>query len=134
ESGAVPEAQAEIERLGASWSQAFLPVGDLHVHLEGPDDAPAPPPAERLLDLERDEHRVLGAEGEHVSLVSRADEVLVHAAPCTEGTRVRLELDSPLHVERRETAPDGLTVLLRAPSDVPAGQFRAEEEIAWEPD
>ena len=136
EGGAVPEAQAEIERLGASWSQAYLPVGDLNVHLEDPgrDDSPVGRhPAERVLDLSLDEHRVLTAGGEHLSFVSRADEVLVHALPCTDGDRAVLELDSPLLEERRESGPDGLTVLLRAPSDIPAGQFRGEEEIAWDP-
>src|SRR5699024_12010330 len=32
ESGAVPEAQAEIEHLGASWSQSYLPVGRSEEH------------------------------------------------------------------------------------------------------
>ena len=77
---------------------------------------------------------MLAAGGEHLSFVSRADEVLVHAAPCADGDRAVLELDSPLREERRESSPDGLTVLLRAPSDIPARQFRREEEIAWDPE
>ena len=136
ESGAVPEAQSEIERLGASWSQAYLPVGDLSVRLEpaaGADAAgAAAPAAERILDLRRAEHRVLAADGEHLTVVSVADDVLVHAMPCPEAARPVLELDSPLHEERRESGGGSLTVVLRAPSDVPAGQFRREEEIAWE--
>src|SRR5699024_6997080 len=74
ESGAVPEAQSEIELLGASWSQAYLPVGDLSVRLEpaaGADAAgaaapaaPAAPAAERILDLHGAEHRVLAEDGE----------------------------------------------------------------------
>src|SRR5699024_4978204 len=39
ESGAVPEAQQQIERLGAAWSQAYLPVGELSLQLEGGKDA-----------------------------------------------------------------------------------------------
>ena len=136
ESGAVPEAQSEIERLGASWSQAYLPVGDLSVRLEpaaGADAAgAAAPAAERILDLRRAEHRVLAEDGEHLTVVSAADDVLVHAMPCPEAARPVLELDSPLHEERRESGGGSLTVVLRAPSDVPAGQFRREEEIAWE--
>src|SRR5699024_6369921 len=69
-SGAVAAAQDEIERLGASWSQAFLPVSDLSVHLVpagageggvvGTDDESggAGTAAERVLDLARAEHRV----------------------------------------------------------------------------
>src|SRR5699024_1734586 len=136
ESGAVPEAQSEIERLGASWSQAYLPVGDLRVRLEpaaGADGAgAAAPAAERILDLRRGEHRVLAEDGAHPTVVTAADDVLVHAMPCPEAARPGLELDSPLHEERRESGGGSLTVVLRAPSDVPAGQFRREEEIAWE--
>lgn len=133
ESGAVAEAQAEIERLGASWSQAYLPVGELTVRLEGAPVAQAAS-AHRVLDLSRAEHRVRAADGEHLTVVSAADEVLVHSAPCPAGARVVLELDTPLHEERREATPEGLTVVLRAPSDVPAGQFRPHEEIAWDPE
>lgn len=129
EEGAFVEAQAEIERLGTAWSQAFLPVGDLTVHRHGA----AEESAERVLDLALDEHRVRAADGEHLTFVSRADEVLVHATPCTDGLRPELEFDSPLHEESRSSSPGALTVVLRAPSDVPAGQFRAEEEIAWDP-
>src|SRR5699024_3250343 len=136
ESGAVPEAQSEIERRGAPWSRADLPVGALRVRLEpaaGADAAgAAAPAAERILDLRRAEHRVLAADGEHLTVVSVADDVLVHAMPCPEAARPVLELDSPLHEERRESGGGSLTVVLRAPSDVPAGQFRREEEIAWE--
>ena len=130
ENGDVPAAQREIERLGASWSQAYLPVGDLFVRLEGLPGAGMP--AERILDLEHAEHRVPAESGEHLSFVSRADEVLVHTAPCPDGAVPSLEFSSPLVEERRDAHEGGLTVLLRAPSDIPAGQFRREEEIAWE--
>lgn len=130
ENGDVPAAQQEVERLGASWSQAYLPVGDLSVHLEGLPDTGMP--AARILDLEHAEHRVLAESGEQRSFVSRADEVLVHAAPCPVGVVPSLEFSSPLVEEHREAHEGGLTVLLRAPSDIPAGQFRREEEIAWE--
>lgn len=128
--GAVPEAQAEIERLGAAWSQAYLPVGDLV--LRPAQQAPGTGPAERVLDLRHGEHVVRAAGGEHLTFVSRADEVLVHTAPWAEGEDVVLEFDSPLVEERRLTDPDGLSVVLRAPSDVPAGQFRRTEQLAWE--
>ena len=134
-SGAVQEAQEEIERLGASWSQAYLPVGDLTVRLDG-DAGPEGGDGRRELDLQHGEHRVLAADGEHLSFVSAADEVLVHCLPCPEGARAVLELDSPLVEEQREEQPaDGdaaLTIVLRAPSDVPGGQFRQQEQIAWE--
>lgn len=130
ENGSVLEAQREIERLGAAWSQAYLPVGDLSVLLEGvAEDAPT---AERTLDLAHAEHVVHAESGEQLSFASRADEVLVHAAPCPVGARAALEFTSPLVEERRDVGPDSLTVLLRAPSDVPAGQFRRDEEVAWD--
>ena len=130
EAGDVAGAEAEIARLGASWSQAYLPVGELTMRLEGVPSTPA----EQLLDLHHAEHRVLGGAGEHLTFVSRTDEVLVHAAPCPVATRPVLELTSPLLEERRSAESDGLTVVLRAPSDLPAGQFRATEQIAWDPD
>ena len=129
ESGAVPEAQQQIERLGAAWSQAYLPVGELSLQLEGGKDADA----ERVLDLAASEHVVHAADGEHLTFISRADEVLVHAAPCPGDAHPVLEFSSPLREEQREAGEGSLTVLLRAPSDVPAGQFRHEEEVAWEP-
>ncbi|MGO1481160.1 MAG: glycosyl hydrolase family 95 catalytic domain-containing protein, partial [Brachybacterium sp.] len=133
ENGAVPEAQQEIEHLGASWSQAYLPVGDLSVQLEGADsDGPSGTPAERLLDLTHAEHLVLADAGEQLTFISRADEVLVHTAPCPARAHPVLEFTSPLIEERRDVGPGSLTVLLRAPSDVPAGQFRREEEVAWD--
>src|SRR5699024_5297461 len=138
ESGAVPEAQSEIERLGASWSQAYLPVGDLSVRLQPAAGADAtgavPPPAERILDLHRAEHRVLAADGEHLTFASVADDVLVHAMPCSAGARPVLELDSPLQEEQREGGDGSLTVVLRAPSDVPGNQFRRSERIGWDPE
>ena len=138
ENGDVPAAQQEIERLGASWSQAYLPVGDLTVHLEGPPEAVGSAgsagSAERILDLEHAEHRVLAESGEQLSFLSRADEVLVHTAPCPDGVLPSLEFSSPLIEERREAREGELTVLLRAPSDIPAGQFRREQDIAWESD
>src|SRR5699024_9256517 len=82
-------------------SQAYLPVGDLSVRLEpaaGADAAgAAAPAAERILDLRRAEHRVLAEDGEHLTVVSAADDVLVHAMPCPEAARPVLELDSPRH-------------------------------------
>ncbi|WP_162801565.1 glycosyl hydrolase family 95 catalytic domain-containing protein [Brachybacterium saurashtrense] len=181
EEGAIEEAQAEIERLGASWSQAYLPVGDLTVHLEEAADgaadgagttagaadgagrtdgaadgaatrlgaageAPAAGagPWERLLDLAHAEHLVHPAatddtaaddpSASHLTLASAADDVLVHSMPCPDGARVVLGVESPLHEERREVHEDGLTVVVRAPSDLPAGQFRDTEEIAWRPE
>ena len=129
EAGDVAGAQNEIATLGASWSQAYLPVGELTLHLEG---APSTP-ARQVLDLQHAEHRVRGAAGDHLTFVSRADEVLVHAAPCPAGSRAALELTSPLVEEQRDTTADGLTAVLRAPSDIPAGQFRATEQVAWDP-
>ncbi|WP_422115831.1 glycosyl hydrolase family 95 catalytic domain-containing protein [Brachybacterium sp. UNK5269] len=132
EAGSVPEAQAEIERLGAAWSQAYLPVGDL-VLRPAADAGEGPAVPERVLDLHHGEHVVRVAGAEHLTFVSRADEVLVHTAPWAEGEDAVLDFDSPLVEERRLTAADGLTLLLRAPSDVPAGQFRRTEPLAWEP-
>ena len=130
--GDVRGAQAAIEELGTSWSQAYLPVGELSLDL---GDASAPDPgAERILDLAAAAHTVHAARGEHLSFVSLADEVLVHSLPCPDGARPVLRFESPLVEELREEADGALTVVLRAPSDVPAGQFRQTEEIAWEED
>ncbi|WP_169928766.1 glycosyl hydrolase family 95 catalytic domain-containing protein [Brachybacterium ginsengisoli] len=134
EDGEIAEAQKEIERLGAAWSQAYLPVGDLTVRLDGAAAEDADADAERVLDLEHGEHRVLAAAGEHLSFTSAADEVLVHALPSPEGARAVLELDSPLAEEHREVHDNGLDLVLRAPSDIPAGQFRRELETVWDPE
>src|SRR5699024_7167653 len=123
ESGAVPEAQSEIERLGASWSQAYLPVGDLSVRLQPAAGAAAtgavPPPAARILDPPRADHRAPAAAAEPLP---------------SAGARPVLELDSPLQEEQREGGDGSLTVVLRAPSDVPGNQFRRSERIGWDPE
>src|SRR5699024_6499964 len=134
-------AQSEIELLGASWSQAYLPVGPRGVRLEPAAGAaaagaaaPAAPAAERILDLHGAEHRVLAEDGEHLTFASVADDVLVHAMPCPAGARPVLELDSPLHEEQRDSGDGSLTVVLRAPSNVPGNQFRHSEQIGWDPE
>lgn len=185
ESGDAAGAQREIERLGASWSQAYVPLGDLVVRFEGgggsadgdsaadggsaadavsPADGPgaaksavdgSAPSVERVLDLERSEHVVTASDGEQVSFLSRADEVLVHALPCPEGDRVVLEWTSPLLEEMRTDVSAGLDsagavdseagvpdpaheaaldLVLPVPSDLRAADFRDEHKIAWAAD
>ncbi|MBB5833229.1 hypothetical protein HNR70_003042 [Brachybacterium aquaticum] len=185
ESGDAAGAQREIERLGASLSQAYVPLGDLVVRFEGgggsadgdsaadggsaadavsPADGPgaaksavdgSAPSVERVLDLERSEHVVTASDGEQVSFLSRADEVLVHALPCPEGDRVVLEWTSPLLEEMRTDVSAGLDsagavdseagvpdpaheaaldLVLPVPSDLRAADFRDEHKIAWAAD
>ncbi|MEE1617748.1 glycosyl hydrolase family 95 catalytic domain-containing protein [Brachybacterium sp. J153] len=129
--GEVRAAQEALEGLGAAWSQAYQPVGELVVRLDGPE-APAPADYERVLDLSRAEHVVRASGAEHLTLVSLADEVLVHAMPCPAGVAVALELTSPLVEERRSTDDDGLTVVLRAPSDGVPTRHAELAELAWD--
>ncbi|ASK65634.1 hypothetical protein CFK39_07060 [Brachybacterium avium] len=133
--GEITAAQDLLEQLGTAWSQAYQPVGELVVTREGPGSSVPPAPDgdyERLLDLAQAEHVVRAPGGEHLTLVSAADEVLVHSAPCPPGTRVGLELTSPLVEEQRSEDEQGLSVVLRAPSDAPPPRHHARGELAWD--
>ncbi|MGO3315200.1 MAG: glycoside hydrolase N-terminal domain-containing protein, partial [Brachybacterium tyrofermentans] len=134
EAGEIAQAQALLEGLGAAWSQAYQPVGELVVTLEPetPSAGSSTEDSERLLDLARGEHVVRTDDGEHLTLVSAADEVLVHAAPCAPGTRFALELTSPLVEEQRTADANGLTVVLRAPSDGVPTRHGDMAELAWD--
>lgn len=120
------EAEQVLGALGATWCQAFQPVGDLV--LEVPGAAPGP----RELDLDAALHRVRTADGEHVSLVSAADEVLVHALPLPADAELRVTLESPQVEEHRAERPDGLDVVLRVPSDSPPHHAPGGPPVRWE--
>lgn len=138
EAGEIAEAQTLLEGLGAAWSQAYQPVGELVVTLaeETPSAGSPAGDAERALDLSLDlshgEHVVRTDGGEHLTFISAADEVLVHAAPCAPGTRFALELTSPLVEEQRTADDHGLAVVLRAPSDGVPTRHAEMAELAWE--
>ena len=127
--GQVAEAQATLEGLGSSWSQAYQPVGELVVATTG-DVGDG---GERTLDLARAEHSVRTEAGEHMTFVSVADDVLVHAAPVAPGAPTALEFTSPLAEERRQVDEHGLTVVLRAPSDGVPTRHGDRAELAWDP-
>ncbi|MBP2409177.1 glycosyl hydrolase family 95 catalytic domain-containing protein [Brachybacterium fresconis] len=151
EAGQVARAQQMLEGLGAAWSQAYQPVGDLIVtggasvegvgaraDTGGADSADigtsgaggtAGDAAERVLDLARAEHRVRTPAGEQLSFVSTADDVLVHAFPLAGDSAIEVELDSPQVEEHRRTASGQLAVVLRAPSDAPPSHQGAP--MAW---
>ncbi|MFC7374984.1 glycoside hydrolase N-terminal domain-containing protein [Brachybacterium sp. GCM10030268] len=129
-SGQIVEAQNSIEELGAAWAQAYQPVGDLQVRLSRADGTQQL--VERTLDLTRFEHTARTPDGEHRTFVSTADEVLVHSAPCPDGADVALEFTSPLVEERRTSGPDGLTLVLRAPSDGVPTRHGDVAELAWD--
>ncbi|MEE1618724.1 glycosyl hydrolase family 95 catalytic domain-containing protein [Brachybacterium sp. J153] len=126
--GRESEAERALGVLGASWSQAFQPVGDLVV------EVPGALPGPRELDLVAALHRVRTPPGEHVSYVSAADEVLVHAVPLAAGASLRVSLDSPQVEEHREELPDGLDLVLRVPSDSPPGHAPGRPPVRWDED
>lgn len=125
EAGDVPGAERALGALGASWSQAYQPVGDLHV------EVPGAVPGPRELDLDARLHRVRTAGGDHLSAVSAADEVLVHAVPLAAGDVLRVRLESPQHEEHRAEREDGLDVILRVPSDAPPGHAPGAPALVW---
>ncbi|UVY84416.1 glycoside hydrolase family 95 protein [Brachybacterium sp. NBEC-018] len=125
EAGDVPGAERALGALGASWSQAYQPVGDLHV------EVPGAVPGPRELDLDARLHRVRTAGGDHLSAVSAADEVLVHAVPLAAGDVLRVRLESPQHEEHRVEREDGLDVILRVPSDAPPGHAPGAPALVW---
>ena len=122
------EAEQVLAALGASWSQAYQPVGDLVV--EVPGAAPGP----RELDLGASLHRVRTADGEHVTLVSAADEVLVHAVPLAADAGLHVALESPQVEEHRAERPDGLDLVLRVPSDSPPHHAPGRPPVRWDED
>lgn len=125
QAGDVPGAEQALGALGASWSQAYQPVGDLHVEVPGAVAGP------RELDLDARLHRVRTAGGDHLSAVSAADEVLLHAVPLAAGDVLRVRLESPQHEEHRAEREDGLDVILRVPSDAPPGHAPGAPGLAW---
>lgn len=134
--GQVAEAQATLEGLGSSWSQAYQPVGELVVATTGGDEGGrgGRGGGERALDLARAEHSVRTEAGEHLTFVSVADDVLVHAAPVAPGAPTALEFTSPLVEERRQVDEHGLTTVLRAPSDGVPTRHDDMAELAWDPE
>ena len=118
--GQVPAAEQELSVLGMTWSQAYLPVGDLVVARGAASEHTSEPTRE--LDLDTGVHRVIEPGGaEHLSLISAADEVLVHAFPLAPQQTLEVTFTSPLREITRTASADGLDVLLRAPSDAPPG-------------
>jgi alpha-L-fucosidase 2 len=126
--GREAEAEQVLSALGATWSQAYQPVGDLLVTVPGAGPGP------RELDLAAGLHRVRAAEGEHLSVVSAADEVLVHAVPLPEGADLHVDLETPQVEEHRAERPDGLDLVLRVPSDSPPTHAPGAPPVRWDED
>src|SRR5699024_8480579 len=89
----------------------------------------------RELDLGAGVHRVHepGA-GEHLSLTSTADEVLVHTLPIAPGQGLAVAFESPLLQIARTASDSGLDVLLRAPSDAPPAHAPGKPPVRWDED
>jgi alpha-L-fucosidase 2 len=165
--GEVAAAERELSALGATWSQAYQPVGELVIARGGGPDAGRE--AVRELDLAAAVHRVVekardvagpgaevragageraradegagsprlpaGSDGEtHLSLISRADEVLVHAFPLGSADPLDVSFASPLHEVERSATSHGLDVVLRAPSDAPPAHAPGSPPVRWEED
>jgi len=126
--GRVIEAEQALLALGATWSQAYQPVGDLVVEVPGAGAGP------RELDLAACLHRIRAADGEHLTAVSAADEVLVHAVPLPADAELRVDLESPQVEEHRTERPDGLDLVLRVPSDSPPGHAPGSPPVRWDED
>lgn len=142
EAGRVRDAQEEIEKLGAAWSQAYQPVGELTVELAGPSVSTGGPAAgsagqdeslyRRELHFERGEHTVSTSSGKARTFISSVDEVLVHAFPCPAASEVQLGFSSPLIEVERTADFGGLSVVLRAPSDGVPSRHSDVAQLDWE--
>jgi alpha-L-fucosidase 2 len=133
EQGDAAAAEQELSVLGATWSQAFQPVGELSVQLPGSRQHE---PCERVLDLSAAEHRVHTPDGPHLTFTSRCDDVLVHSFPAGSGSPVGVDavevgLSSPLVEEHRRAADGMLDIVLRAPSDVAPAHAPGNPGVQW---
>lgn len=135
--GAVAEAEEELAVLGATWSQAFQPVGELTVGLPRPAGPASDSPSERTLDLARGEHTVDSPEGPHLTFASTEDDVLVHAFPVDPVDPVDahdgidVALTGPLPEEHRRSGDGSLDIILRAPSDVAPTHAPGNPGVRW---
>ncbi|MGP9537319.1 glycosyl hydrolase family 95 catalytic domain-containing protein [Brachybacterium sp. AOP43-C2-M15] len=129
--GEAAAAEQELAVLGTTWSQAFQPIGELTARLPLQAAARSDSPSERTLDLVRGEHSVDTSEGRHLTLVSAADDVLVHTFPVGPEDGVEVDLAGPLVEEHRRTADGALDLLLRAPSDVAPAHAPGNPGVHW---
>lgn len=135
EQGEAAAAEQELAVLGATWSQAFQPVGELTVRLPGSPDSGQ---CERVLDLAAGEHRVDAPGGPHLTFTSHRDDVLVHsfpvdpaASPAAADGVIDVNLAGPLVEEHRHAADGALDVVLRAPSDVAPTHAPGNPGVRW---
>lgn len=128
EQGEAAAAEQELAVLGATWSQAFQPVGELTVDLPGSRHSD---PCERVLDLGSGEHQVDAPDGPHLTFTSHRDDVLVHSFPAGPDSAVDVDLTGPLVEEHRRTADGALDIVLRAPSDVAPTHAPGNPGVQW---
>lgn len=143
QSGRGAEADRALSDLGATWCQAYQPLGELRVDRVGTErDQPLPGgpereeigPAHRILDMLDHVHTVRSADGEHRSFVSAADDVLVHAMPLSRSETLQIGFTSELVEESREAGEDALDLVLRAASDCPPAHAPGSPTVQWDED
>ncbi|NQX26138.1 glycoside hydrolase family 95 protein [Microbacteriaceae bacterium VKM Ac-2854] len=130
-------ADVALRRLQHRHSQTFLPFVELHLRLEL-DDEPAD--YERRLDLATATHHSSFRAGEsridRRSFASHPDAVIAHEILARTGTvpPLTIALSSPLRVIRRTARRDGLSMILRLPSDITPSHDPVAEPVRYPDD
>ncbi|WP_247828093.1 glycosyl hydrolase family 95 catalytic domain-containing protein [Arthrobacter antioxidans] len=128
--GRFVDAETAIRALQSDYTQAYLPLGTLELHLTLPvhQDETGRAPYGRILDLDDAVHTVRSGPVTQRTIVSHPHGVLVHTIDGLEaGTAVGISLSSSLQVIGRPTG----ALLLRLPSDVAPGHEPSRPPVTW---
>lgn len=128
-SGNAVAAESPIKRLQSDYTQAYLPLGSVTLHVPGAVVAGADArDYRRSLDLELAVHTVRSGALRQRTVVSAPHGVLMHIIDgLPDGVTPTVELSSQLRVTGTNTGE----LLLRLPSNVAPGHETTEPPISW---
>ena len=125
-------AEAALRPLQHGYAQAFLPVGELEVRVEGLADASVV----RSLDLTSGIHTATltdGARAWHMSTAAcLGDDVLAHTVRSVEPGDLRISVATPLRVETHGVTDGAVTLVAALPADVAPGHEPGSPPLTWE--
>ena len=132
-------AEELLQRMQASWVQAYLPLGwvDLTVETDAAAPAATPAPYRRRLDLSTGvathEYAIDGVDVRHRTWADLVTGALMHEVTANEPVRVRLEVGSLLHPRSAPRSAGGdLATEWWLPVDVAPGHESPAEPIRYD--
>ncbi|MHA6525109.1 glycosyl hydrolase family 95 catalytic domain-containing protein [Tessaracoccus sp. G1721] len=125
-------AEEALRPLQHGYAQAFLPVGELEVRLEGAGGAGVV----RSLDLSTGVHTATLSDGARTWQMRTAaclrDDVLAHTVRSVEPGDLRISVATPLRVESLEATDGAVTLIAALPADVAPGHEPDSPPLTWE--